>query len=474
MTPDANDVCVFAIKRGDINGKELYCNRTYPSYVKLVKQYRGSPYVSGVLKDYLILNPKTDCACLDDDMVSFVPMANVQEKNNTVLYDLVPYHMVKKGFTVFKRNDLIWAKISPCMQNGKSCIVDKMPTEIGFGSTEFHVIRRRSDNIYMPYIWAILSSDAVLDAAQATFSGSAGQQRVAASFIEALPAIIPDYNKQVELVSNLETALSGKNRKLKRANDLLTGIANIVFGKLDLSFEDDQKSLVYAARRKNLETRIDADYFSPRFEHFRKQIESLSYEAVRVGDISENIVSGFAAGKQDQADNLPEEQRVPQLRPFSVTTTGELSFETQKYVPVDRMKPEDYCQKGEVIFNNTNSPDLVGKTTVFDSEVRCAASNHMTRITVKEGVNPYYVAAFFNVLLSIGYWKLLCTNFNNQAGVNTETLKNVKIPLPPKPIQDEIAFEIMHRRTEANKLRKEAEQEWKNAKEQFERELLGG
>ena len=74
-------------------------------------------------------------------------------------------------------------------------------------------------------------------------------------------------------------------------------------------------------------------------------------------------------------------------------------------------------------------PDLVGKTTVFDSDVLCAASNHMTRITVKEGVNPYYVAAFFNVLLSIGYWKLLCTNFNNQAGVNTDTLKRVKIPL---------------------------------------------
>ena len=97
-------------------------------------------------------------------------MANVQEKTNVVSYDMVAYETVKKGFTVFQRGDLIWAKITPCMQNGKSCIVDKMPTEIGFGSTEFHVIRKRNENVYMPFIWAILSSDDVLKAAQATFS----------------------------------------------------------------------------------------------------------------------------------------------------------------------------------------------------------------------------------------------------------------------------------------------------------------
>lgn len=231
--------------------------------------------------------------------------------------------------------------------------------------------------------------------------------------------------------------------------------------------------ITYATTVANIEGRIDADYYSPKFSHFRSQIEALPYRTVSVDDISEKIVSGFAAGKQDQADNLPEDQRVPHLRPFSITPEGELSFETKKYVPKSRLKSEDYCKKNEVIFNNTNSPDLVGKTTVFDSDVLCAASNHMTRITVKEGVNPYYVAAFFNVLLSIGYWKLLCTNFNNQAGVNTDTLKRVKIPLPPKEIQDQIAAELMQRRSQANVLRRQAIKEWADAKAQFEKELLG-
>lgn len=416
MTPDANDLCVFAVKRGYIESKEIYCNPLYPTYLSLVEKYQHSPYANGILNNHVAVNPKTDCSLLSDSSeVSFVPMANVQEKTNVVSYDMVAYETVKKGFTVFQRGDLIWAKITPCMQNGKSCIVDKMPTEIGFGSTEFHVIRKRNENVYMPFIWAILSSDDVLKAAQATFSGSAGQQRVSASFIENFPAVLPDYPVQVRLVAELEDKLNLLNGKLQRAYELLHKTPMYLIDRLGLTFDfSATQKITYATTVANIEGRIDADYYSPKFSHFRSQIEALTYRTVSVDDISEKIVSGFAAGKQDQADNLPEDQRVPHLRPFSITPEGELSFETKKYVPKSRLKSEDYCKKNEVIFNNTNSPDLVGKTTVFDSDVLCAASNHMTRITVKEGVNPYYVAAFFNVLLSIGYWKLLCTNFNNQ------------------------------------------------------------
>lgn len=396
MTPDANDLCVFAVKRGYIESKEIYCNPLYPTYLSLVEKYQHSPYANGILNNHVAVNPKTDCSLLSDSSeVSFVPMANVQEKTNVVSYDMVAYETVKKGFTVFQRGDLIWAKITPCMQNGKSCIVDKMPTEIGFGSTEFHVIRKRNENVYMPFVWAILSSDDVLKAAQATFSGSAGQQRVSASFIENFPAVLPDYPVQVRLVAELEDKLNLLNGKLQRAHELLHKTPIYLIDRLGLTFDfSATQKITYATTVANIEGRIDADYYSPKFSHFRKQIEALPYRTVSVNDISEKIVSGFAAGKQDQADNLPEDQRVPHLRPFSITPEGELSFETKKYVPKSRLKSEDYCKKNEVIFNNTNSPDLVGKTTVFDSDVLCAASNHMTRITVKEGVNPYYVAAY--------------------------------------------------------------------------------
>ena len=427
------------------------------------------------MKDYVDINPKTDCSTLTDETkVSFVPMPNVQEKNNLVSYDLVPYAKVKKGFTVFSKGDLIWAKITPCMQNGKSCITNDMPTEVGFGSTEFHVIRKkRNHEVYMPFIWAIFSNEDVLRAAQATFSGSAGQQRVPASFLERFPAVVPDINTQVEMVNNLEHRLALKNEEIKHSDELLATQSQYLLDKLSLNFSEATQSLAYGITPRQLSGRIDADFYSPNFLHFREQIEKSRYRAVNIGDLCESITSGFAAGKQDQADDLNDDARVPQLRPFSITPYGQISFDTKKYVPISRLQEKDYCKKGEVLFNNTNSAELVGKSTVFDIDTPCATSNHITRITLKEGINPYYIAAFFNMLRSIGYWKLLSTYFNNQAGVNTETLKAVRILLPEKSIQDEIAEEILRRKNTAEALRIEAEHDWIAAKAEFERKLLG-
>lgn len=98
MTPDANDLCVFAVKRGYIESKEIYCNPLYPTYLSLVEKYQHSPYANGILNNHVAVNPKTDCSLLSDSSeVSFVPMANVQEKTNVVSYDMVAYETVKKG-----------------------------------------------------------------------------------------------------------------------------------------------------------------------------------------------------------------------------------------------------------------------------------------------------------------------------------------------------------------------------------------
>ena len=197
--------CIYTIPVSSIRDKEIFCNSIYPKYVKLMATFKKSKWCQGVLSDFLDINPTTDCKSLQDEsLVTFIPMSAVGEKDNTVTPELRPYSEVKKGYTSFKRGDLLWAKITPCMQNGKSCLTDNIGTDIGFGSTEFHVIRKKANSkIYMPYIWALLSNDDVLMVAQAVFNGSAGQQRVSESFLKNFPAIIPDYDVQVHLASKL-------------------------------------------------------------------------------------------------------------------------------------------------------------------------------------------------------------------------------------------------------------------------------
>jgi len=97
----------------------------------------------------------------------------------------------------------------------------------------------------------------------------------------------------------------------------------------------------------------------------------------------------------------------------------------------------------------------------------------MTRLRMKLSVDPYYTAALFNALRSIGYLSLVCTKFNNQAGINTETLMELQIPVPPLAVQREIVAEVQRRRAQARQLREAAETGWAAAKAAFEARLLG-
>jgi type I restriction enzyme S subunit len=136
--------------------------------------------------------------------------------------------------------------------------------------------------------------------------------------------------------------------------------------------------------------------------------------------------------------------------------------------------PGDFLKKGEVLFNNTNSTAWVGKTVVFDADRDCACSNHITRLTlIDEDHDPYYFAALLNALRGLGFFALLSTNFNNQAGINVETLKAVRLPVPSPEVQKMIASEVAHRRDGAQRLRSEAGKIWGDAKRRFEKELLG-
>lgn len=195
-------------KLADVQKLGMYCNPHSAYLRKVFLQLSNHSWYHGILKDFVDINPPIDKTELTNETkVSFVPMTNVGEKNNKVLYEIKDYQEVKTGFTPFMKGDLLWAKITPCMQNGKSFIADNMPTKHGFGSTEFHVLRLKNENLYLPYLWVILSDSNILEAAQGMFSGSAGQQRVTDVFLENFPVVLPPYNLQIELADKVFSSL---------------------------------------------------------------------------------------------------------------------------------------------------------------------------------------------------------------------------------------------------------------------------
>lgn len=297
----------------------------------------------------------------------------------------------------------------------------------------------------------------------------AGMSNVNAEELRDLLIPLPDIAVQSRLLAELEIARIERDRSLASSTDLLASLDRYVLDALGI-YPSEAGQRQFAVRFSEVRQRLDADYHSPRFQRLRRAIELSHYSTRKLSELTLFMRSGFAAGRQDQAHG--ENAGLPHLRPLNINAWGELSIANTKRVPASAVSPSDYIQRQEVLFNNTNSADWVGKSAVFDLDEPCACSNHMTRICLKEGNDSYFLAALLNAFRGIGYFSALSTFFNNQAGINTSTLGELRIPVPGADVQKAIANTIRDRKHEAIHLRAHAEALWQKAREHFLQQLL--
>jgi type I restriction enzyme S subunit len=151
-----------------------------------------------------------------------------------------------------------------------------------------------------------------------------------------------------------------------------------------------------------------------------------------LGDLV-RIRSGFACAKKNL---VPPEEGVAHLRPFNVDTSGRLDLSEVYYIPPDyKDNIEDYAlEPGHVLFNNTNSVELVGKSALVTEPLECAFSNHIYRLTVKPKAavrpEPAWLVLALRRLWAAGYFAERCNRWIGQAGFNSKKLTAVEIPLP--------------------------------------------
>ena len=173
-----------------------------------------SKFACKKLSDLAFINPKTDLSMLSDtDNMSFIPMEDISDDYGEWTGKRVGSKSNIKGYTKFQDGDIIWARITPCMQNGKSTILTNLVNGKGYGSTEFHIIRIKSSDVLPQYIHTLLRHFDVLSDAKKYFTGSAGQQRVPTSYLENLLIPVPplEVQKQIadEYANGIEQAKQG-------------------------------------------------------------------------------------------------------------------------------------------------------------------------------------------------------------------------------------------------------------------------
>lgn len=196
------------------------------------------------LSDVCTVNPKkADTKDLPDELeVSFFPMSALSEMYGEITDPQTRLlKEVRSGFTNFSEGDVVFAKITPCMENGKSAVVGKLVNDIGYGTTEFFVLRC-SDRLYNRFLYHLVRDKLFRDKAKAVMAGAVGQQRVPKRYLETYKLNLPKFNEQREIVRILDGSFA-KEQQTKEA-------AEAVLDQIDLM----KKSILARAFRGELGT----------------------------------------------------------------------------------------------------------------------------------------------------------------------------------------------------------------------------
>ena len=164
-----------------------------------------SSEITQPLSELAEINPRVDMNGLrGDTLVSFIPMSDVSDSGQWIGRQVRRLDEVRVGYTPFVEDDVLFAKITPCMENGKGTHATGLKNGLGFGSTEFHVLRVREDNDPR-FLFHWLQARVTRTKAIAYMGGSAGQQRVQADFFShfRIPRIDP--REQTRIASVLDT-----------------------------------------------------------------------------------------------------------------------------------------------------------------------------------------------------------------------------------------------------------------------------
>lgn len=279
------------------------------------------------LSDVCTVNPKkADTKDLPDELeVSFFPMSALSEIYGEITDPQTRLlKEVRSGFTNFSEGDVVFAKITPCMENGKSAVVGKLVNDIGYGTTEFFVLRC-SDRLYNRFLYHLVRDKLFRDKAKAVMAGAVGQQRVPKRYLETYKLNLPKFNEQREIVRILDGSFA-KEQQTKEA-------AEAVLDQIELM----KKSILARAFRGELGTNDPSEESA--VELLRQVIEQEDGDVVRPKAKAKRIA--IPAEIKPLLSGANEEAIVKLLlkaAPQSVSTQTVMSISKKKFELMDALR----------------------------------------------------------------------------------------------------------------------------------------
>lgn len=353
----------------------------------------------GALADFSDINPRlVQRPALDADTpVSFIKMEDVS--NNAVVKNIriATYAQVAKGFTAFQDQDVLVAKITPCFENGKGGFVQGLKNGVGFGSTEFHVLRARK-NSDSKFVYQFTNSQDFRLKGESNMTGSAGQRRVPTEYLKTLDVAfppLPEQQKIAAILSSVDDVIEKTRAQIDKLKDLKTGMMQ---------------------------------------ELLTKGIGHKEFKNSPVGRIPKewnvSIQGEVATFYNGRAYKLSEWERegTPVIRLQNLTGSG-----TDFYYSTMQLPAKQYCEKGDLLYmwSATFGPHIWhGPKAIFHYHIWKVVADE-TNITK---TYLYYLLEF-----KTRQWKEQSTNGMGILHVTKGAMEGMELALPPLAEQHRIA-----------------------------------
>ena len=200
--------------------------RRYPAYPEYSPDGFPASWEHKRLRFTLTMNPSKNEIALDDsDMVSFVPMDAVGEYGGIRLTEEKELSEIGSGYTYFRDDDVVVAKITPCFENGKGARAKGLKNKTAFGTTELHVMRAAPEQLEPQFLFYLTISDLFRKIGESEMYGAGGQKRVPESFIKDFRAGLPSIREQQTIARFLDFKTAQIDALIEKKKTLLDKLA---------------------------------------------------------------------------------------------------------------------------------------------------------------------------------------------------------------------------------------------------------
>nr|HPR90394.1 restriction endonuclease subunit S [Synergistaceae bacterium] len=365
-----------------------------------------------------------------DEECTVIPMEAVSEYGVVSAENQETFDDVTKGLTLFEKGDVLFAKITPCMENGKGAYIENLPTRYAFGSTEFHVMRP-SHEIDGKFLYYVTFNPFFRSWAEKNMHGAAGQQRVPTRFLKYTGLPLPTFPEQKRIAAYLDASCAAIDRAVETKQKQLE--------TLDVL----RKSIIQRAVTQGLNPKVkmkivpmDGVGLVP--DHWR--VKQLRY----VCQISYGITLQLESGKTDG---------VPILTVQNLDIHGDWKFDNKFCIDEELVHDDDILKHGDLLFNWRNgSARHVGKTAFFNLEGRYTHVSFLLRMRCGRDLSPFYLKSYLGALRMAGFFEGSKDKVNKT--FNSTELNRLSVLVPPVAEQEEIVAIVQEKSAEIENVRK--------------------